>query len=89
MTDQRTICRMVQDRTRHGELPPPLLLPLLPPPIKTVVLVMVVVMVMVTGTVMGMFSSSLPTVSEAAPSVSIFIELQSYGVIDLLNGATF
>ena len=77
---------MVQDRTRHGELPPPLLLPLLPPPIKTVVMVMVVVMV--TGTVMVMFSSSLLTVSEAAPSVSVFIELQSYGVIDFFTRAT-
>ena len=65
--------------------PPPLLLPF-PPPIMTVLMVMVVVMV--TVTVMVMFSSSVPTVSEAAPSVSIFIGLQSYGVIDLLSGAT-
>ena len=49
---------------------------------------MVMVVVMVTVTVMVMFSSSVPTVSEAAPSVSIFIGLQSYGVIDLLSGAT-
>ena len=54
----------------------------------TVLMVMVVVMVTGTVMVMVMFSSSLPTVSEAAPSVSVFIELQSYGVIDLLSGAT-